>query len=102
MSDLPETRHSLILRLRELDDSAAWGEFVAIYEAAIYRFARRKRLHHADAEDVTQEVLRAVLRRIPNWEASDQQGCFRAWLFRVTRNLFARAWHEQLIYPYLV
>jgi hypothetical protein len=32
MSDTPETRHQLPLRLRDSADSDAWQEFMAIYE----------------------------------------------------------------------
>ena len=36
----PTTRQSLVLRLRNLDDQAAWAEFVGIYEPLIYQLAR--------------------------------------------------------------
>ncbi len=95
MVDLPETRHSLLIRLRSMDDTTAWEEFVVIYEAAIYRFARCKGLQRADAEDVTQEVLQAVYGRLPDWELREGGGSFRAWLFRATRNLAARTWNDR-------
>ena len=43
----PTTRHSLVLRLRNRDDEAAWAEFLAIYEPLIYGLARRKGLQDA-------------------------------------------------------
>ena len=49
MDELPGTRHSLIVKLRDPANSAEWGEFVAIYEPLVYRLARRKGLQDADA-----------------------------------------------------
>ena len=45
-----ETRLSLIARLSDHDDVAAWEEFVAIYVPLLYRLARQKGLQHADAD----------------------------------------------------
>ena len=59
MSELPQTRHSLLVRLRE-NSADAWSEFLEVYEQSIYRFARRRGLQDADAWDVTQDVLAAV------------------------------------------
>ena len=40
----PTTRRSLVLRLRDPRDEAAWAEFVEIYEPLVYRLARKKGL----------------------------------------------------------
>lgn len=61
-SPIPETRNSLILRLPDKRDVEAWDQFVSIYEPLVYRLARAKGFQDADARDVTQEVLVAVLR----------------------------------------
>jgi RNA polymerase sigma-70 factor (ECF subfamily) len=81
----PGTRVSLIVRLRDATDEAAWQEFVALYEPLIYRLARRKGLQDADARDLCQEVFRAVARAIERWDPG--QCGFRPWLFCITRNL---------------
>ena len=59
---------SLIVKLRDPADSAAWREFVAIYEPLVYRLARRKGLQDADARDLCQEVFQAVAKAIDRWE----------------------------------
>lgn len=82
----PETQASLILRMRDAADVAAWDEFAELYAPAIYRSARHLGLQAADAEDVVQEVLSAVARSISDWVGRHDRGPFRAWLFRVARN----------------
>jgi RNA polymerase sigma-70 factor (ECF subfamily) len=82
----PETRASLILRLRESDDAAAWEEFVGIYRPVIVRLAAARGLQQADADDLAQQVLLSVARKVPDWESDPQRAQFRTWLGRVVRN----------------
>src|SRR5271157_986492 len=57
MNESPVTRHSLIVKLRDPADSAAWGEFLAIYEPLVYRLGRLKGLQYADARDLCEAVF---------------------------------------------
>lgn len=86
MPDLPQTRQSLLIRLRERSEDA-WMEFLEIYEKSIVDYARRRGLQDADARDVTQEVLAAVGKKIDSWREDPSLGKFRGWLFRVARNI---------------
>lgn len=87
MQTSPETRPSLLLRLRNPQDEQAWREFLEIYEPLIERLARRRGLQHADARELVQEVLVAVSGAIDRWDPDGTKGSFRGWLSTITRNL---------------
>jgi RNA polymerase sigma-70 factor (ECF subfamily) len=99
VNQLPATRHSLLIRLADARDGVAWNEFLEVYEQAIFRFACSRGLQPADAEDVTQRVLAAVVEKMPSWEAGPVKGRFGAWLFHVTRNLAAKTWNDRAYGP---
>ncbi len=86
MSDAPVTRSSLLLRIRDAQDSEAWGQFVELYAPMVYGFLRKHNLQDADAADLTQEVLRSVAITARHWEYDPKRGTFRGWLFTVVRN----------------
>jgi RNA polymerase sigma factor (sigma-70 family) len=86
MHDSPATRASLLVRLRDGSDAAAWQEFVNLYAPIIYGFARKRGLQDADAADLMQEVLRSVASAAHRLEYDPARGTFRGWLFTVTRN----------------
>ena len=60
MLDAPLTSASLLIRLRDGRDHEAWQQFVELYSAVVYGFARKRGLQDADAADVMQDVLRSV------------------------------------------
>ncbi len=91
MSRSPETRPSLLVRLKDRTDQTAWYEFTEIYQPVIYRLARRKEMQHADAEDLTQLVLMAVSKVVERWEHEPQRARFRTWLHRVAHNAILNA-----------
>ena len=84
------TQSSLLVRIRDQDDSEAWGQFHQIYGPLIFRFARWQGLQDADAADLTQDVLKEVCRQIGSFEYRRDQGRFRGWLLTVARCTVAR------------
>jgi RNA polymerase sigma-70 factor (ECF subfamily) len=85
MAEFPPTRASLLARLRDPRDAAAWGEFVDLYAPLVYGYARRQGLQDADAADLCQDVLAAVAGAVSRLEYDPARGSFRGWLFTVVR-----------------
>jgi RNA polymerase sigma-70 factor (ECF subfamily) len=85
MADIPLTRASLLARLRDPRDGAAWKEFVDLYVPVIYGYARRQGLQDADAVDLSQEVLTAVAGAVNRLDYDPDRGAFRSWLFTIVR-----------------
>ncbi len=77
------TRKTLLGRVRDHDDSAAWSEFHAIYAPLLYRYARGRGLAESDAEEIRDQVLEVVVRRMPEFEYDRKRGRFKAWLYRI-------------------
>jgi len=93
------TRPSLLVRIRDMRDEMAWGEFARLYTPLIYRYARQTGLQDADASLVTQDVLVTVARTIHRFEYNRSSGSFRGWLKVVTRSRlsdFLRAQRHQV------
>jgi RNA polymerase sigma factor (sigma-70 family) len=86
VDESPPTRLSLLVRLRDVRDAAAWEEFVEIYAPLVYAMARRRGFQDADACDITQEVLRAAVTALPRFTLDPQRGKFRQWLFTIAMN----------------
>ena len=82
----PITRNSLLVRLQDANDIAAWEEFAEIYGPVVYRVALAKGLQSADAEDLVQEVFLAVSLALSQWLIREDRGAFRTWLIRIARN----------------
>ena len=85
MAEIPPTRPSLLVRLRDPRDEAAWTEFIDLYGALVYNYARKQGLQDADAADLGQEVLRAVATSMGRFDYDPSRGLFRNWLFTLVR-----------------
>lgn len=91
----PETRQSLILRLRNPSDMLAWQEFSEVYQPLIRSLANRRGLQNADSDDVVQEVLTRVAKHIERWHSQSEHTSFRAWLATITRNQTIQFFRER-------
>lgn len=91
MPEFPETVESLLLRVRDPTNRAAWDQFENLYRPVIFRIARAKGLQHADALDLVQQVLMSVASAIDRYERHEDGPKFRNWLSRITRNAILKA-----------
>lgn len=86
------TSPTLLRRLSCLPpDQAAWTEFSQRYGRKIYGWCRHWQLQQADAEEVTQEVLLKLARKMATF-TYDPTRSFRAWLKTVAHH----AWRDFL------
>ena len=83
----PQTRFSLIEKIKDPRDAEAWSEFVAIYYPLLFGICRKKGLQYADATDIAQEVLSRVAGAVGSYKHDQPGATFRGWLYRITRNL---------------
>lgn len=86
MLDGSTTRPSLLVRLRDSGDDAAWREFEAAYGGLFVRYGRRLGLQLADAEDICQTVLAKLARSLRTFDYDPDRGRFRDYLGRSVRN----------------
>lgn len=89
--NLPETRPSLLIRVRDHEDLDAWDEFAEIYRPVIIRLARFKGMQPADCEDLAQQVLISLSSSIHNWQPDADRARFSTWLKRVAHNAILNA-----------
>src|SRR2546427_10864013 len=78
------TRKTLLSRLRDLDDQESWQQFFDTYWKLIYHAAVKSGLSHEEAQDVVQETVLTVVKKMPEFKY-DPARSFKAWLLETTR-----------------
>ena len=79
------TRHSLLLRLKDWGDDAGWREFFDAYRELLYHVARKAGLTDTEAQEVVQETVIGVAKKIGGFEVGAGRGSFKAWLLQQAR-----------------
>jgi RNA polymerase sigma factor (sigma-70 family) len=79
------TRESLLCRLKNWEDAEGWKAFFDLYWKLIYRVARQAGLSDAEAQDVVQETVITVAKKIPEFRYDPSKGSFKGWLLQLTR-----------------
>jgi RNA polymerase sigma-70 factor (ECF subfamily) len=82
---VPPTRKSLLLRIKNWSDEGSWTEFSKIYEKLIYETALRSGLRPVEAQEVVQETLLTVAKKIAGFDYDPNIGSFKGWLLQITR-----------------
>lgn len=84
-SGLLATRRSLVDRLADWDDRKHWQEFFDTYWKLIYSAARKSGLTDAEAQEVVQETIITVAKKIDKLRYDPAIGSFKGWLLNITR-----------------
>jgi RNA polymerase sigma-70 factor (ECF subfamily) len=82
---MTDTPISLLERLRQPHDTAAWSQFVHLYTPLLYCWARRTGLSKEDAADLLQDVFTILVQQLPAFEYHPGKS-FRAWLRTILLN----------------
>src|SRR5262245_22534696 len=91
---MPATSASLLERIRASPNADSWQHLVAIYDPLVRGWLRRHVLAEHDVDDVTQEVLAVVVRRLPEFRHNGRVGAFRTWLKTITANCLRDHWRR--------
>ncbi len=84
------THVTLLKRLADGEDPAAWRDFYERYGELIRGFAVRQGLQAADCDDVVQETLMALTKSMPQFRYEPAKGKFRSYLKTVVLHTIFR------------
>ncbi len=79
------TRQTLLHRVRDPGDREAWQEFFELYAPLLEGYARAHGLSRTDAEEVRDQCLEVLARKLPTFEYQRSRGSFQAWLQGLAR-----------------
>ena len=77
---------SFLSQVQADSDGQSWEVFLRTYEPTIHRRLKRHGVQSQDADDIVQEILTFVYRRIADFEHNGRQGAFRTWLRQIILN----------------
>ena len=79
------TRRSLLSRLKESNAQESWCEFFNTYWRLIYTTAFNAGLSDSEAQEVVQETVLTVARKIKIFRYDPAVGSFKGWLLTIVR-----------------
>jgi len=83
-----DTSSSLLARVKQ-HDADAWTKLVTWFGPFLLRWCRSAALQPADCDEVSQEVLTNVWRRLATFRREQPGDSFRGWLYVITKNCIA-------------
>ena len=92
---MQETSLSLLDRVRNQSDQDSWQRLVELYTPMIRGWLRRHGKMDQDTDDLVQEVLAVVVRKVPQFRREPRTGAFRKWLRTITVNCLRDSWKSQ-------
>jgi RNA polymerase sigma factor (sigma-70 family) len=79
------TRRSLVERLADWNDNKRWQQFFDSYWKLIHNAARKAGLTETEAQEVVQETLITVAKKVDRLKYDPAIGSFKGWLLNITR-----------------
>jgi RNA polymerase sigma factor (sigma-70 family) len=79
------TRRSLLSRLKQSNAQESWREFFDTYWRLIYTAALNAGLADSEAQEVVQETVLTVVRKIKSFRYDPAVGSFKGWLLTIVR-----------------
>jgi RNA polymerase sigma-70 factor (ECF subfamily) len=84
-SEILATRRSMVERLGDWNDRKRWQQFFDSYWKLIHGTARKAGLTEAEAQEVVQETLITVAKKVDQLKYDPALGSFKGWLLNITR-----------------
>ncbi len=94
-SELIPTRASLLARLKDWDDSRSWQEFFDTYWRLVYGRARKSELTDQEAQEVVQESVIAVAKRMHEFKYDPAAASFKTWLYQIVSRRIADQYRKR-------
>src|SRR5215470_18072722 len=88
-ADSIPTRQSLLGRMKDWSDQTSWQDFFQTYWRLIYGVALQSGLTATEAEEVVQETVISVAKKIGDFKNDPALGSFKSWLMVITRRRIA-------------
>jgi RNA polymerase sigma-70 factor (ECF subfamily) len=92
---MPPTSATLLERLQDHRDNAAWERLVALYTPLIRGWLGRHLPACADLDELAQQVFSVLVEKIPDFRHSGRAGAFRAWLRGICVNRVRKHWRSR-------
>jgi RNA polymerase sigma factor (sigma-70 family) len=87
--DFLPTRTSLLRHLKQWEDQESWRDFFDTYWKLIYGTAVKAGLNDAEAQDVVQDTVITVAKKIEGFKYDPAVDSFKGWLLYLTRKRVA-------------
>ena len=80
------TSLTLLDRLRDPQDDAAWQQFDTLYTPLLHFWLRPHCRQEADVDDLTQDILTVLTQKVKDFAHNSRMGAFRTWLRAIATN----------------
>ncbi len=89
------THESLLIRLQNTHDTNAWDQFYETYRGLILSYAVKKGCSQSMGQDVLQETLITLTRKMPSFQYDRLKGQFRHYLLTIVKSRIIDAFRKE-------